>query len=96
MSEKRAVSSDINCDAETEIIEKLSCFNGHLNTLVKDLEQAVQKSQNTKDLLERAQLYCKEVLFIMDNIRNISDEAETIVSREYWPYPTYGDILFKI
>ena len=96
VSEKRAVSSDINCDAETEIIEKLSCFNGHLNTLVKDLEHAIQKSQNTKDLLERAQLYCKEVLFIMDNIRNISDEAETIVSREYWPYPTYGDILFKI
>ena len=32
----------------------------------------------------------------MDNIRHIADEAETVVSRDYWPYPTYGDILFKI
>jgi glutamine synthetase len=93
---KRSVSEIINCDAETEIIEKLSAFNEHLNRLVKELEIAVEKSQATADLLTRAQTYCNKVLFIMDNIRHITDEAETIVSREYWPYPTYGDILFNI
>ncbi len=93
---KRAVSNNINCDAEIEVIEKLSAFNEHLNRLVKELETAVNKSQATADLLSRAQTYCNKVLFIMDNIRNIADEAETIVSREYWPYPTYGDILFNI
>ena len=96
VSKKRLVSSDINCDAEMEIIEKLAAFNEHLNRLVKELETAIDKSQATADLLARAQLYCNKVLFIMDNIRNITDEAETIVAREYWPYPTYGDILFKI
>jgi glutamine synthetase len=74
----------------------LSAFNEHLNRLIKELETAVNKSQATSDLLGRAQLYCNKVLFIMDNIRHITDEAETIVSREYWPYPTYGDILFNI
>ena len=93
---KRSVSEDINCDAEIEVIEKLAAFNEHLNRLVKELENAVDKSQATADLLARAQLYCGKVLFIMDNIRHITDEAETIVAREYWPYPTYGDILFKI
>ncbi len=93
---KRSVSDKINCDAETEIIEKLSIFNEHLHRLVKELETAVDMSQSTADLLARAQLYCNKVLFIMDNIRHITDEAETIVSREYWPYPTYGDILFNI
>ena len=93
---KRAVNGNINCDSETEIVEKLSDFNNHLNTLVKELEAAVNASQSTADLLARAQMYCNKVLFIMDNIRHITDEAETIVSREYWPYPTYGDILFKI
>ena len=93
---KRSVSSNINCDAETDIIKKLADFNGHLSNLTKELEDAVQKAQSTADLLTRAQLYCNEVLFIMNNIRNIADEAETIVSRKYWPYATYGDMLFKV
>ena len=93
---KRTVISGINCDAEVEIIEKLSSFNERLSALVKELEIAVEKSQSTVDLLSRARLYCDKVLFIMDNIRHIADEAETIVSREYWPYPTYGDILFNV
>ncbi len=93
---KRTISDKIDCAAETEIIEKLSSFNAHLNRLVKELEVAVDKSQACDDLLERAKQYSNNVLFIMDNIRNVTDEAETIVAREYWPYPTYGDILFKI
>ena len=93
---KRNVSKAIDCTAEIEIIEKLSDFNNRLNDLIKELEVAVETSQCTTDLLSRAQLYCNKVLFIMDNIRHITDEAETIVSREYWPYPTYGDILFNV
>lgn len=96
VSKKRAVSSSVACDVEVENIEKLSGFNEHLSRLVKDLELAVEKSQSSSDLLERAKLYCNEVLFIMDNIRNIADEAETIVARSYWPYHTYGEILFGV
>ncbi len=93
---KRAAVKSIDCYAETEIISRLSKFNAHLNSLVKELEVAINKSQSCEDLFERAKSYCDNVLFIMDNIRNVADEAETVVSREYWPYPTYGDILFKI
>lgn len=96
VSKKRAVSGSVACDVEVENIEKLSGFNEHLSRLVKDLELAVEKSQSSSDLLERAKLYCNEVLFIMDNIRNIADEAETIVARSYWPYHTYGEILFGV
>lgn len=96
VSKKRAVSSSLTCDTEIKNIEKLSEFNEHLSRLVKDLELAVEKSQSASDLLERAKLYCDEVLFIMDNIRHIADEAETIVARSYWPYHTYGEILFGV
>ena len=96
VNRKREVSNTLNCDAETEVIEKLSVFNEHLNALIKELEIAVEESQATADLLARARLYCDKVLFIMDNIRHITDEAEVITAREYWPYPTYGDILFNI
>ena len=67
-----------------------------MSRLVDELEAAVDESQNTADLLSRARLYCDKVLFIMGNIRRIADDAEKVVAREYWPYPTYGDILFKV
>ena len=96
VTEKRAIDKNINCDAELEVIEKLSCFNSHLSSLVKELDAAVDEAQQTTDLLKCAQLYCNKVMFIMNNIRHIADEAETITAREYWPYPTYSDILFKV
>lgn len=96
VAKKRAVSADIDCDAEIATVEKLACFNSHLSKLSAELESAVKKSQDTDDLLERARFYCDEVRFIMDNIRNIADNAETITARDYWPYPTYGDLLFKV
>lgn len=96
VSKKRAVSDLIACGVEMQNIEKLSEFNEHLSRLVEELEHAVKKAQSSSDLLERAKLYCNEVLFIMDNIRHITDEAETIVARSYWPYHTYGEILFGV
>ena len=96
VADKKAICDSFDCDAEIKIVEKLSCYNGHLSRLVDELEAAVDESQNTADLLSRARLYCDKVLFIMGNIRRIADDAEKVVAREYWPYPTYGDILFKV
>ncbi len=94
--EKRAVSSSIDSSVEVSTAEKLSEINKHLKKLVYELENAVNKAQKNDGLLEKARLYHDEVLFIMDNIRHITDEAETIVSRNYWPYPTYSDLLFNV
>ena len=37
-----------------------------------------------------------EVLVKMSELRMPCDEAETLVSKKYWPYPTYGDLLFGV
>ena len=29
-------------------------------------------------------------------LRAVADELETLVAREYWPFPTYGDLLFGV
>ena len=42
---------------------------------------------------------CQEVLAIgdtMDVLRAPCDEAEGCTSSEYWPFPTYGDLLFGV
>ena len=81
---------------ETKIAKLLDNKNNDIYNFVNELEKAVEKAANSNDLLESAKIYHDEVLFLMENIRNCADECEEITSREYWPYPSYGDLLFKI
>jgi glutamine synthetase len=94
--EKRSVCADIDCSVECENLKLLSTASKHLYELVNSLDDAVCEAQKTDGLFECAKLYHDKVLYIMKNIRNIADEAETITASELWPYPTYGDLLFKI
>ena len=46
---------------------------------------------------EKCGFYCRdEVLPVMDELRRAADEAETLTERAYWPFPTYGDLLYYI
>ena len=40
--------------------------------------------------------YREVVLETMNSARVIIDEMEVNTSREYWPYPTYADLLFSV
>ena len=95
-SQKRAVSRKIDCSVEAKAAEKLSSINLKLSTLVNELEASVDDAQSTENLLERAKIYRNCVLVSMEEIRTLSNDAEMIVARQYWPYPTYGDLLFKV
>ncbi len=96
ISEKRAVGDDIDCTIENYLVKQLSEYNASMFRLVSELEAAVDEAQREKGLQEAARLYHDKVLFIMNNIRAAADSAEALTSRDYWPYPTYGDLLFTI
>ena len=81
---------------EAKIAKLLDTNNSNIDNFVDKLEKAVEKANSTDELLESAKIYHDEVLFLMENIRKCADECEEITSREYWPYPSYGDLLFKI
>ena len=46
--------------------------------------------------LDRAKFYRSQVFEDMNRLRQTADELETLCSSEYWPYPSYGDLLFSI
>ena len=37
-----------------------------------------------------------KVLVKMEELRAVCDEAETLTAKSYWPFPTYGDLLFGV
>ena len=93
---KKEVYPDLTCDAEETNIKELSQMGSRIYKLVSDLEKTVEEAQKTSGLFETAKIYHEKVLFIMNSIRRTADYAETLVARDFWPYPTYGDLLFKI
>ncbi len=86
----------ISATVEKDLAFRLSDISSKLYSLTLELENAVKKASCETGILETALLYNKEVLPLMEKIRYLADRAESITAREYWPYPTYGDLLFKI
>ena len=91
---KRAVSKDIPCTAEMETLKKLSGLSDGLYEKCAQLECALLKIPENA---QKAAVYYHDTIFtLMQEMRAIADEMETMTSAEYWPYPTYGEMLFNI
>ena len=48
------------------------------------------------DMEDCAMYYKDRVLVAMQETRAVADELETLTAKKYWPFPTYGDILFSV
>ena len=48
------------------------------------------------DAVERAEAYCYEVIPAMEKLREVVDTMEPLTASDYWPYPSYGEMLFSV
>ncbi len=48
------------------------------------------------DPIAVAAYYKDAVIPAMNELRAVVDEMETLVSSEYWPYPTYADLMYRV
>ena len=55
-----------------------------------------EKAESIEDSQEKADCYAHEVLPIMEKLRGAIDSLENITDSNYWPVPTYNDILFYV
>ena len=93
---KLSVSKNINVSAECDMIEKLSDLLSSTYEAYSALER-VEKTAIAKNSDEEAAFYYKDsVIPKMDALRKLVDSMEVLCSREAWPMPTYGDIIFRI
>lgn len=93
---KKAFVADMDCTYEAETASKISTMSAVVLKKVDALEDAIAKAKDISDLTELA-FYMKQVVFAaMNELRAVVDELETITSAKYWPYPSYGDILYSV
>ena len=93
---KKSLSNSIDCSFETDLAAKISTLTAEAVKKTQALEYAVMDVKNIEDTLELARYYKDTVFAAMNELRIVVDELETHTSAEYWPYPSYGDILFSV
>ncbi|MBR0541069.1 MAG: glutamine synthetase III [Clostridia bacterium] len=93
---KKALDSSIACTYETNLVRKLSDLTDTICEKADELEDAVCAIDDGAEISKQAYAVRDSVIARMEELRAASDEAETLTSKKYWPYPTYGDILFSV
>ena len=94
---KKSLISTVDTTVEEALVSKLSSLNAQLYAEVGKLDIALSEAGEHKaDFEEFAMYYRKEVLSLMEKAREIIDELELNTARDFWPYPTYGELLFSM
>ena len=93
---KKAVLPDADCNYELATLEKLSRIEASMFARTNDLEKAVLEAKETAGVAETANYYKDHVIPAMNELRVSADELEMLTAKEYWPFPSYGDLLFGV
>jgi len=89
--------SDVKLATQEKLLAQLTEGINKLGSAIEVLEGALENADHAGDsTLAHAEYYRDVVFAAMKDLRAVADELETIVSEEYWPIPTYADMLFNV
>ena len=91
---KQALS--IDSGYETKVASKLSSLNTGAYEITMKLENEVRDANGEKNIERNAKLHEERVLSTMNDLRAVVDEMETMTAKEYWPMPSYSELLFRV
>ncbi len=92
---KKSVNPNMKCVCEEGLISEISEKQDELFVAVNELKKVLSNVPDD-DALVTATYYKEVVIPAMADVRKPADELELLVGREYWPFPTYGDLLFSV
>ena len=93
---KKAVAPALACQYETGLLTKLSALTDQIAGRTDDLEASLLALKDSEDIISESYAIRDTVIGAMAALRAAVDEAETVTSEKYWPFPTYGELLFGV
>ncbi len=98
LAEGMAAKANIGIEDKTEkeVLTKCVALCGEMSDKVKSLEKAIADAENIADLEEKSLFYRKVICADMLSLRKSADELETSVGEDFWPFPTYAELLFGV
>lgn len=95
-SANESLALGVEADEEKEIVKTLAALLAKAKKDVERLRLALKTAHEKGENIEGAKYYHDDVLSAMDALRATCDEMELNTAKEYWPLPSYGDLLFSI
>ena len=78
------------------MLAKMSDLLEQLYTYNENLERTLRATREIENTAERASSYAHDVLPAMQELRLAVDKTEINCAKEFWPYPTYGEMLTSV
>lgn len=97
-NQKLSFMPQADVSVEKTLVCKLSELNTELYDELEKLDKCIAEdnlASENDDVSDRAMYYKDKVIAAMNNVRKTADELELNTAREFWPYPTYGELLFS-
>ena len=92
----KSLCPQLTCESETALVSRLSALCNCLYKKADELDKTLLEAKNKTDDAEAAMFYRESVFTAMQELRAVADEMESLVGEKYWPYPTYGALLFSV
>ncbi|MBP5532836.1 MAG: glutamine synthetase III [Lachnospiraceae bacterium] len=96
VSDKKAIDASLVFGYETDLIKKLSASVEKILADAESLKTKIAGLSKAKSIIDESYKIRDGVVPAMAKLRAVADEAEVLTDRSYWPFPTYGDLLFGV
>ncbi|NLK87433.1 MAG: glutamine synthetase type III [Clostridiaceae bacterium] len=93
---KKSLTAAVDCDFEEKTIAKLSSLASTIFYSTETLKNSLCALKEITDMQKQAMEYKDKIIVEMQELRTAVDEAECITAQRYWPYPSYGELLFGV
>ena len=93
---KKQFAPDASCEYEKKTVTKLSLLMEQILDKTEMLEDEIMKLKFISDVKQESYAIRDSILPKMGELRAVADEAETLTADKYWPFPTYGELLFGV
>ena len=99
LSESVAVKHSIGiskCEVEKTLLQKMDTGLSALYQYSEELNTLITNTKTIENLIERSKAYGTKIIKTMEDLRSIADNMEQICAKDYWPFPSYGDLLYSV
>ena len=96
LNEVRTACPEADLSVQTELVMEVSSLLAAMRTTMTEIQKAIGKAGVMSDMKERAHFCYDEMVPAMNRLREPADRLEMIVDKEYWPFPSYGDMIFEV
>ncbi|MGN0642221.1 MAG: glutamine synthetase type III, partial [Huintestinicola sp.] len=89
-------AAGVSADLEKKMADKISGITVSISDAIDELDAKLIGAADAGDVTATAKYYRNVVFTSMQSLRAVADELETITPEKMWPFPTYGDLLFRV